>query len=83
MAWRLHFDGRQIAAIDDTSHERIKEQLTVAAQTEAIAWIDVYLSNAKFELLWTPGAAIYFEEFDESAQDRPDQQSTGVIRRVR
>jgi hypothetical protein len=83
MAWKLHFDGREIAAIDNESHDRIVNQLTLAGQTDQVAWIEIHVGSSHYKLFWTPGAAIYFEEFDEAADESAKPTPKQTIRRIR
>ncbi len=67
MAWHVHFGGKKLPAINDETYDDIKQQILSASQNGDTALIGLETSSERLELIWTPGAPIYFSYFDEHA----------------
>ena len=67
MAWHVHFGGDKLSAISDETYDEIRGQILAASQNGDSALIGLQTSASHFELIWTPGAPIYFSYFDENA----------------
>lgn len=65
MPWHVHFGGDRLTAVDDATFEKIRDQIIEAGRHGATARVELRTATRRIELLWTPGAPIYFEHSDD------------------
>lgn len=69
MAWKIHFNGQVLGCVNDSDYEAIRQGILTAAQNGDIAEFGAVTNGRTTHAIWTVGAPIHFEEFDESAAD--------------
>jgi len=69
MAWRIFFGGRDMGAVNDETKDQLLSSLRRAAQNSDVAEFGTTVGDVTKIGLWTVGAPITFEQFDETATD--------------